>query len=242
MATRTCPGTFGSGLAGRCRGSVRRVENARTLTCLAALAAYVVARRRQLRWGATSGEVSATLPGDELVPAPGLVATRAIGIEAAPEDVWPWLAQLGQGRGGFYSYDLLENLVAHADIHNADHIEPAWQHPRVGDDVRLHPDVALTVATVEPGRALVLTGGVPMGKVAAPYTFSWAFVLRRGPEGSTRLVVRERYGFHTWWARPLVEAVEVVSFVMSQKMLRGIRDRATAGPVAPTMRGPVRRA
>jgi hypothetical protein len=96
----------------------------------------------------------------------------------------------------------------------------------VGDEVKLHPEVALGVAALEQGRALVLRGGVPMGRTPPPYDFTWAFVLREGPEETTRLVVRERYGYTRPWAPVLVELVEVFSFTMTQKMLRGIRDRA----------------
>jgi hypothetical protein len=191
------------------------------------VAAYpLVVRRRHLRWGATDAEVAAVLPGDNLLPAADLVATRAISIAAEPADVWPWLVQLGQGRGGFYSYDVLENLVARCDIHSAYRIEPEWQDTAVGDEVRLHPEVALTVVMLEPGHALVVQGGVPMGATPAPYDFTWAFVVDAAPDGSTRLVVRERYGYTRRWSPVLVETIEAVSFVMTQKMLRTIRDRA----------------
>ena len=79
-----------------------------------------------LHWGATRAEVDGVLPGDEVLPAADLVSTRAITIDARPEDVWAWVAQLGQGRGGFYSYDCLENLIG-CDIHSSDTVRPAWQ-------------------------------------------------------------------------------------------------------------------
>jgi hypothetical protein len=189
-------------------------------------AAYIlVVRPWQLRWGATDQERDATLAGDDLIANPDLVATRAITVPAVAEQVWPWIAQLGQGRGGFYSYDALENLVG-CDIHSADRVVPQWQDLKVGDQVKLHPEVGLGVAVVEPGRALVLRGGVPMGAVPPPYDFTWAFVLRERPEGTTRLLVRERYAYTKRWAPLLVEPVAVVAFVMTQRMLRGIRDRA----------------
>jgi hypothetical protein len=190
-----------------------------------AVAAYgLVGRRWQLRWGASDPEVTARLPGDHLVPAPDLVATRAITIRAHPGDVWPWVAQLGQNRGGFYSYDVLENLVG-CQIRSSDRIVPAWQEVTVGDPVNLAPEVALSVAVVDPPRAFVLSGGVPMGASAPPYDFSWSFVLD-GRDPATRLIVRERYAYTRSWAPLLVEPVTVISFLMSQKMLRGIRDRA----------------
>jgi hypothetical protein len=197
---------------------------------MVAAAAWLVrgiflARSRQLHWGATDRESRDPLPGDALIPRPNLAATRVLSVRAPADQVWPWIAQLGQGRGGFYSYDGLENLVG-CDIHSADRVVPEWQDVEVGDQVKLHPEVALAVAAIEPGRSLVLQGGVPMGNVAPPYDFTWAFVLRQRPDGTTRLMVRERYAYGKWWATLLVEPTAVVAFLMTRKMLRGIRDRA----------------
>ena len=191
----------------------------------AAVAGVLAVRRWQLRWGATGQEASGCLPGDDIIATPDLTATRAITIDSPTGQVWPWIAQLGQGRGGFYSYDFLENLAG-CDIHSANRIMPDWQDVGPGDQIRLAPKVALAVVTVEPGQSLVLRGGVPMGNASPPYDFTWAFVLNGEPGGATRLIVRERYAFLRPWARVLVEPVEAVSFVMSQKMLRGIKDRA----------------
>jgi hypothetical protein len=187
----------------------------------------VLLRAKQLRWGASGDEVAGALPGDDLVPEADLTATRGITIHRPAADVWPWIAQLGQGRGGLYSYDALENLVG-CDMHSADRIVPEWQAVQVGDQMRLHPEVPLEVALVDPGRALVLRGGVPMGNSAPPYDFTWAFVAQERPDGATRLLVREQYRYTRWWAPLLVEPVGLISFVMSQKMLRGIKQRAEA--------------
>jgi hypothetical protein len=184
----------------------------------------LLARGRCLRWGATDEEVQVALPGDELIPHADLTATRAITIRHGADVVWPWVAQVGQARGGWYSYDFLENLVG-CQIHSADRIVPEWQHVKVGDEVRLAPEVSLKVVVVEPGRTLVLRGGVPIGKTPPPYDFTWAFTLRDEPPRSTRLLVRERYSYEHWWARPIVEVAEFLSQVMSRKMLLGIRDR-----------------
>ena len=200
--------------------------NARSVAVGGAVAAgFALVRARYLRWGATDEEHNMALPGDELVPDADLTATRAVTVGAGADGVWPWIAQLGQGRGGFYSYDFLENLVG-CDIHSADQIVPEWQSIDVGDEVNLHPEVGLIAAVVEPGRALVLRGGVPMGRTPPPYDSTWAFVLRDQADGTTRLLVRERYGYARRWARLLVEPTELISFVMSQRMLRGIKERA----------------
>lgn len=185
----------------------------------------LVFRRWHLRWRATDAEVSAALPGDELLPAADLTATRTIAIDAPASEVWPWLAQLGQGRGGLYSYDFLENAVARCDIHSTDRVLPEWQQISPGDRVRIHPQVSLDVAIAEPDRALVLRGGAPDGEPPSPYDFTWAFILSPQADGTTRLVMRERYSYNNRWSPVMVESIATVSFVMSQKMLRGIRDR-----------------
>jgi hypothetical protein len=185
----------------------------------------LLVRPWQLGWRATGQEIGARLAGDDVIRGPDLTATRAISVHAPAGQVWPWIAQLGQGRGGFYSYDVLENLAG-CDIHSADRVIPEWQDIAVGDQVKLAPDVGLRVTVVEPGRAVVLRGGVPIGTSSPPYDFTWAFVLRAQPGGTTRLLVRERYAYTRRWAPLLVEPVAAVSFLMTQRMLRGIRDRA----------------
>jgi hypothetical protein len=195
------------------------------------LVAALMGRGRRLRWGATDIEVLGALPGDGLIADANLMATRAISVHRKADVVWPWVAQMGQGRGGWYSYDALENLAG-CQIRSANRIVPEWQHVVVGDEVRLAPEVSLRVAQVEPGRTLVLHGGVPIGNAPAPYDFTWAFTLRDEPDGSTRLLVRERYSYLRWWARPIVEVAELMSQVMSRRMLLGIRDRAERVPVS----------
>lgn len=83
-----------------------------------------------VRWGASDAEVMMTLPGDEFLPEPKLLSTRAITINASAAEIWPWLLQLGQGRGGMYSYTWLENLFG-ANMHNADTILPEFQNLKV---------------------------------------------------------------------------------------------------------------
>jgi hypothetical protein len=171
-------------------------------------------RRLQLRWGATPEELGGRLPGDDFITNAGLEATRSITIHAPAEKVRPWLAQMGQRRGGLYSYDFLENLAG-LDIHSADRIHPEWQDIKVGDPVHLAPADSsnLEVGLLEPGRTLVLR--IPPSPAPGPFDFIWAFVLQPKPDGTTRLVVRERYAYRQWWARFLVETVEVASFVMA---------------------------
>jgi hypothetical protein len=182
-----------------------------------------------LRWGATDDEIAAVQPGDELIVHANVSATRAITIRRSADVVWPWIVQLGQGRGGFYSYDKLENLLG-LEIHSAESVVPEWQQLGVGDEVRLAPTVALKAAIVEPGRALVLQGALPLAQ-APPFDSTWAFILCEQPDGSTRLLSRERYGYTRWWARLVVEPTQAASFVMTRKMLLSIRDRAERSPL-----------
>ena len=206
-------------------GQMRPRHRAGIAAIAVAAAGVLLARHWQLRWGATAQELAGPLPGDELIAEPDLTATRALTVRAPAARVWPWIAQLGQGRGGLYSYDFLENLIG-CNIHSADRVVPEWQDIKPGDQVRLHPDVALAVAAVDPGRSLVLRGGVPVGNAPPPFDFTWAFALQPGPDGTTRLIAHERYAYARRWARFIVEPVEMIDFVMTQKMLRGIRSRA----------------
>jgi hypothetical protein len=199
--------------------------------CIAALA--LSGRTHFLRWGATDEEIAASQPGDDLISDANVTATRAITIRRSPDVVWPWIAQLGQGRGGFYSYDFLENLVG-CDIHSADRVVPEWQQLEVGDEVRLAPAAGLKVAILEPGRALVLHGSPPIARTP-PFDSTWAFILCEQPDGTTRLLSRERYGYRCWWAPFVVEPTQVMSFVMSRKMLLGIRERAERNAVFPAL-------
>ncbi len=193
---------------------------------IAVAGTYWIAQAVQRRLGASEEELAAHLPGDEIVEWPRYDATRAISIAAEPEQVWPWLLQLGQGRGGFYSYDKLENLIG-LGIHSATEIRSEWQDLAVGDPVKLADQVALEVRQLDAPHALVLA---PMADqptpVALPFAFSWSFVLREQPEGGCRLIVRERYDWSNPFTTPLFHVVGWVSALMTQKMLRTIRDRS----------------
>ncbi|GIF01780.1 SRPBCC family protein [Paractinoplanes rishiriensis] len=112
------------------------------------------ARRWYLTYGASGEEVGQVLPGDELLPDPDLLSTRAVTIEAAPATVWPWLVQMGSGRGGAYAFDWLENLLG-LDMHSADEILPEFQCLAVGDLVSLAPEMSeMRVEICEPERTL----------------------------------------------------------------------------------------
>jgi hypothetical protein len=176
-----------------------------------------VGRPLMLHWGATSEELRKPLPGDELVPDPGIQSTRAVTIDAPPDAVWPWLAQLGQDRAGFYSYECLENLAG-CEMHNADEIHPEWQQRTPGETVYLHPLKGLPVARFEPGRVYALEG--------------WgAWVLEPYGPGCTRLIARGRTprGVASVFDALLME---IPHFAMERKMLLGIKERAERTHVA----------
>ena len=174
------------------------------------------------KWGATNTEVKMPLPGDDQVPSPVLESTRAITIQAAASAVWPWLVQIGQGRGGLYSYERLENLVG-CDIHNANRIMPEHQHLEVGDKIRLVPegrDPYFLVSAFEPERAIILFGDDP------PTT--WAFTLEPIDEKSTRLIIRWRQDYKKTPGNVIGWRLitDPITFVMERKLLQGIKLRA----------------
>jgi hypothetical protein len=194
-------------------------------------------RRRYNRWGTDAAEVAARMPGDDLVPHPLLGYTRALTIDAPVAAVWPWLAQIGQGRGGLYSYDGLENLVG-CRIHSADRILPAHQHLAPGDLIRLGPPgyPCFRVVHVAAPAVLVLVGADPRPPHAAAEAGSgatWQWLLAPVDGGrKTRLLVRQRLTYPRRLAL-LWRVVEPIGFVMERRMLHGIRRRAEAAAHGP---------
>jgi hypothetical protein len=182
-------------------------------------------------WGATAEETHAVLPGDELVEGNVACTTRAVTIAAPPAAVWSWLAQIGEDRGGFYSYDVLERVVG-ARMHNADRIHPEWQRLDVGDTVwlaqRFGRGASQVVAMVEPGSYLVMTSPDDFARVQAGKSAcgTWSFSVR--PHGGhTRLVARGRGG---WAGNPVFD---IAHFIMERKMLLGLAERVSTGASAP---------
>ena len=174
--------------------------------------------------GATTAELSRVWPGDDLVPHPAFVWTNAVTVARPAAEVWPWVTQLGQGRGGLYSYDWLENAVL-ADVHSVSELVPALQRPlEVGDRVvrmtRYAP--ANPVAGYDAGRALVL-GGVtdsPSQLGAGQPSSTWAFIVDPVATDRCRLIVRSR-------ASGLAARLQgPIQFVMQRRMMLGIKQRA----------------
>ena len=185
----------------------------------AAGAAYAFwLRPRHLHWGATEEEATVPLPSDELTPHVSGQSTHAITIDAPVSAVWPWLVQVGQDKGGFYSYAWLENLMG-CRMHNADHIVPEYQHLQVGDKLWLHPKAPpLPVLIVEPERAIVFGSNT-----SEPGT--WGFYLKPIGQHVTRLITRGRGEWKPTLLRNLINyaVFEPAHFIMERKMLLTIK-------------------
>jgi hypothetical protein len=222
-------------------GRALRVLIIATTTAAGMMAAVyrLVVRPWHIRWGATPGEVAEPMPGDDFIVDPNFNTTHAITVGAPPEAVWPWLAQMGQGRGGLYTYDWLENAMG-LEIHSLDRIVPEFQDLKVGDIIALDKSgFGPEVASLEPARHMLLTGR------NESMDTSWAWTLSETEDGRTRLVARWRadYGFTDILTRDTLRrffqeprrtlAVVLMSafmepgqFLMERGMLRGIKKRA----------------
>jgi len=209
---------------------------------LAAAAGAVGLQAAHVRrnWGATGEEAAATLPGDELVPEPAEATTLAVTVDAPAEEVWAWLVQIGQGRGGMYSYDRLENLIG-LHIHSTDEIREEWQHLAAGDRVVVVPEgygpmpggYAFSVARVEPPRALVLRQAPP----EHPWNGVWSFHVVPAGGARCRLLARSRTEVAAQPGLRLATRVgEPVALVMTRRMLHGIKQRAERRVTGPAGR------
>ncbi|QPL05136.1 MULTISPECIES: hypothetical protein [Actinomyces] len=174
------------------------------------------------------GNDAEPLPGDDLLPGATLVETHETMLTASAAAVWPWLVQMGYGRGGFYTFDVLQRLAG-VGIVNADAIDPAWQDLAEGDRMCLAEDLSLAVALLEPERCLVLSsqGGSAPADSGMDFDFTWAFVLAPTASGTCRLIVRERYVLHTPAAARMVRSARPVARLMTHGMLHGLRRRTS---------------
>ncbi|MYR07407.1 SRPBCC family protein [Gordonia sp. SID5947] len=192
------------------------------LAAASAVGATAVGYRRYLRqpiltWGATADEVAAMLPGDDLLPDADGTSTRAITIHARPDQIYPWLAQMGPApRGGAYTYDWIENLLG-LHMHSADHILEEFQHPAIGDEIALGPN-RMRVEIAEPGHSFATR--------SADGNWVWAFTLVAGGGDTTRLVSRNRFRLPRLRDRIGMIPMEPGSLIMERKMLLGIKERA----------------
>lgn len=212
--------------------AARYVALASTLAAI--LSAFLmVVRPWYLRWGATEAETRRALPGDEIIPDAAGQETRAITIHAPAHEVWPWVAQLGQDRGGFYSFDLLENLAG-CEMPATDRLYPELQSWVVGDKLWMYPPRKAggagfaTLRTYVPGRVLGFGARLFGTPLSAAENGSWSFVLEPQGAFTTRLLVRGRSapGRSALWAALDRMVFEPAHFVMERRMLTTLKEHA----------------
>ena len=173
------------------------------------------------RWGATDAEVAASFTGDELVPSPRITYTRAVTINASPEEIYPWIVQLGAEKGGMYSYSWFETNILRCELINADRIHPEWQNLKVGDPMKMCPGTSgpppYEIAILKPNQAIVMGH-----KDKGAWVEAWQFNLVPQEDGTTRLVIRSRSS-----AEGLIwDVIRPGEFIMMRGMMLGIKERA----------------
>lgn len=185
-------------------------------------------RPSALRWGATAEEVARSMPGDDLVSSPSFRATRGITIQGRPEDIWPWLVQIGYGRAGFYGYDLIENLGTGSGIRSAGSILPKLQHPKAGDVLPISAVASLVFDSIHPDSYLIWRADT----TPSDGSFTWA--LYPVDEHHTRLISRVRLRYHWTDRRILLDLfTEFADHVAVPRILVGIKGRVEGRPPQP---------
>ncbi len=209
--------------------SIRRLLVALAVLLVIAAIYLVFCRPYQLHWGATEAEIERSMAGDELSLSPSFLATRAITIQGSPEEIWPWLVQMGYGRAGYYGYDLLENAGSPEGLTSADEILPRFQAFVVGDEVPISAVVSMTFHEIEPNRHIVWAGN----EVNDPGAFTWA--LYPLDENRTRLVSRIRWTYHptSTGIFALELFTEFADHIAVRKILQGVKQRVE-GNIEPT--------
>lgn len=199
---------------------------AAVLGVAAGLAGYTrILRPKHIRWGATDEEVRRPMPLDGAVPDPNHVSTRAITVRARPDEIWLWLAQMGESpRAGFYSYEWIERLGG-MKVENSDVILPQYQHPQPGDT--LDRAGTMEVKAVEPNKWIVLG---PSGDEGLWVACTWCLALYFVDDETTRLITRVRARINRWTPASVLwtALMDPGVYIMERKMLVGIKQRAEA--------------
>jgi hypothetical protein len=180
-------------------------------------------RRWFARWGATDEELTRVMAGDRVILDPVSSQTQALTIDAPPEDIWPWLVQIGYRRGGLYSYDWLDRLFGYLDRPSATRVLPQFQQLAAGDVIPLGRGKGFPVTAIEPCRALVLSD------MNDGFQWVWQFGLYPLGDGRTRLVSRGIQHFKAsigMWV--FMRVMEPAAFLMTRRMLLGVKQRAEA--------------
>jgi len=182
---------------------------------------WIPVRRWFRHWGATHTEIHREMRGDREVASADYSTTLAITVNAPATALWPWLAQLGCGRGGLYSYDWLDRLFGYVDAPSADRILPEYQGLSVGDVIPVGRAGGFPVTAIDPGRALVMSGA------ANGMEWMWELALYPIDGTSTRFISRNRAHVpKTVAARLLMLVLEPAAFIMTRKMLLNLKHRA----------------
>lgn len=215
---------------------ITRVLGRLSLALTVALGAYFFAfRPRMIRWGATDEELQRPYPGADLIPGGRRSGTMAVTIDAPPARVWPWLLQMGYGRGGWYSWDHLDNWGRSS----VNELHPEWQQVRVGDRLPSMPDNAAwwEVAALEPERFLGLRAtidlrGRPYPPDRRPKAFTdslWGFQLEELPGARTRLIVSGYWAMKPEWAHTLSNLLllEPTHWIMQMRQFQNLKRLAT---------------
>ena len=184
---------------------------------------WLLIRRWMSRWGAMPSDLTRVMTGDALLANPTYSGTMAVTVDAAPEHIWPWLVQIGYRRGGLYSYDWLDRLFGYLDRPSATRILPEFQHLAVGDRIPIGQGPSWPVAAIEPNRALVLD----MRNMGG-FDWVWQFGLYPVDEQRTQLVSRSCVRARSAWARLATYVIEPAGFLMTRRMLLGLKQRAEA--------------
>ena len=180
-------------------------------------------RRWFSHWGTSNEDLTRVMAGDAIIANPRYTQTHALTVNAPPEDIWPWLMQIGYRRGGLYSYDWLDRVFGYLDRPSANRVLPEFQHLAVGDVIPLGRGKGFPVTAIEPCRALVLSD------TNEGFQWVWQFGLYPLDDGRTRLVSRGAQRFANSigiWL--LMRVMEPAAFIMTRRMLLGLQQRAEA--------------
>ena len=185
------------------------------------VAYWLAVRPLFFRWGAPRADLARVMVGDGAVIDPAYSATLAVTVDARPEQVWPWLVQMGYRRGGLYSYDWLDRLFGYLDRSSADRVLPECQTLAVGDEIPMGRGQGFPVTALEPARALVLSGK------GDGFAWAWQFGLFPLSDDRTRLVSRNSVRTPPTAAAWLfMRVIEPAAFLMTRRMLLGLKRRA----------------